>query len=73
MDASNAALHDQDLAQTLLDLNAAARGNNSSSRTQILAGTFQPGAAPRVGAQYQVADLPVPKSRASPTQNGHPK
>ncbi len=70
MDASHSAFHDQDLAQTLLDLNAAARGN-SSSRPQILAGTFQPGAAPRVGAQYQVANLPAPKSKASQAPNGH--
>lgn len=71
--ALSSALDDQDLAQTLLDLNATVQAGNSPSslRPQILAGTFQPGAAPRIGAEYQVADLPAPKNAVAPPQNGH--
>ena len=63
---------DQDLAQTLLDLNASATNTANSTRPQILAGTYQPGATPRIGAQYQVSDLPTPASKTESVKSGQP-
>lgn len=65
---------DQDLAHVLLDLNAGAANTSDTTQTpSILAGTYQTGATPRIGDQYQ-ADLPALKSTQTFQnygQNGH--
>jgi len=64
-------LDDQDLARTLLDLNAdgAAGNGTATQKPSITRGTYTRGASPRVGADFQATDLPTPGPKAQ--TNGH--